>query len=383
MAHRVIASCPATPSWDQLRDRVLATPVGAKLQSEDAERAVGRGPPHRASKLRLFGAKSAETVRVTFYRDSAAWCPYCQKLWIMLEEKQVPYKIELINMRSYGDKPPAFLAKVPRGLLPALELDGKMYTESLEIMAMLDDLFSGPGHRALLPRRDSPAFAKSQQLLQLERSLFSAWCGYVFRPGTSGRAQFDKALQAVESALAENPRVPWFLDFTDGPSLVDLQYVSHVERMLASVPYWKGYDFRGSYPHIDKWLTAFEQRPAYMATKSDWYSHIKDIPPQYGPGIPVPAAAAFSAALDGADAAWHLPLPPMATSVSTFLASALLRIAKEHGSVQLNVGQVDEDGRYTGEFYTFALAGFIRNRGESDACLNRLLFEKSLLTFSK
>ncbi|CAE8612697.1 unnamed protein product [Polarella glacialis] len=57
--------------------------------------------------------------------------------------------------------------------------------------------------------------------------------------------------------------------------------------------------------------------------------------------------------------------------------------AKEHGSVQLNVGQVDEDGRYTGEFYTFALAGFIRNRGESDACLNRLLFEKSLLTFSK
>ena len=39
--------------------------------------------------------------------------------------------------------------------------------------------------------------------------------------------------------------------------------------------------------------------------------------------------------------------------------------------MQLNVGQVDENGRYTGEFYTFAIAGFIRSRGEGDACLNR------------
>ena len=57
--------------------------------------------------------------------------------------------------------------------------------------------------------------------------------------------------------------------------------------------------------------------------------------------------------------------------------------AKDHGSVQLNVGQVDESGRYTGEFYIFALAGFIRLRGESDACLDRLPHERGLLTFSK
>ena len=42
---------------------------------------------------------------MTLYRDHAAWCPYCQKVWMMLEEKQIPYRIERINMRSYGDKP--------------------------------------------------------------------------------------------------------------------------------------------------------------------------------------------------------------------------------------------------------------------------------------
>merc|ERR1719152_372845 len=64
-------------------------------------------------------------------------------------------------------------------------------------------------------------------------------------------------------------------------------------------------------------------------------------------------------------------------------ATNRLIAAKEHGSMQLNVGQVDEAGRYTGEFYTFAIAGFIHSRGEGDACLNRLLHEKGLLTFAK
>ena len=57
--------------------------------------------------------------------------------------------------------------------------------------------------------------------------------------------------------------------------------------------------------------------------------------------------------------------------------------AKEHGAVQMNIAQVDEEGRYSGEFFTVSLAGFIRQRGESDACLNRLLYEKGMLTFSK
>jgi hypothetical protein len=35
-----------------------------------------------------------------------------------------------INMRCYGDKPPSFLSKVPSGLLPVLELDGRVVTES-------------------------------------------------------------------------------------------------------------------------------------------------------------------------------------------------------------------------------------------------------------
>ena len=63
---------------------------------------------------------------------------------------------------------------------------------------------------------------------------------------------------------------------------MDWQYVSHVERMNASVLYWKGLQIRGSgrWPAIDAWFDAFEERPAYLATKSDYYTHVRDIPPQ-------------------------------------------------------------------------------------------------------
>lgn len=45
--------------------------------------------------------------------------------------------------------------------------------------------------------------------------------------------------------------------------------------------------------------------------------------------------------------------------------------------------QVDESGRYTGEYTTVALSGAVRQRGESDACMNRLMHEKKILSFSK
>ena len=46
--------------------------------------------------------------------------------------------------------------------------------------------------------------------------------------------------------------------------------------------------------------------------------------------------------------------------------------AKDHASVQISVGKVDENGRYTGDNQVYALCGFVRAMGESDDCMNRL-----------
>ena len=49
-------------------------------------------------------------------------------------------------MRSYGDKPQSFLSKVPGGLLPVVELDGTLHTESLDIMMLLEQARPPPAH---------------------------------------------------------------------------------------------------------------------------------------------------------------------------------------------------------------------------------------------
>jgi small subunit ribosomal protein S21e len=48
--------------------------------------------------------------------------------------------------------------------------------------------------------------------------------------------------------------------------------------------------------------------------------------------------------------------------VLVYRSSATNRIitAKDHASVQINIGHVDENGLYDGRFTTFALSGFIR-----------------------
>lgn len=204
----------------------------------------------------------------------------------MLEEKQIPYRVEKINMRSYGDKPSSYLAKVPSGLLPAISLDGELMTESLSIMQTLEAAFPEP--RRMLPDRESPEFQEAVRLLNLERELFRWWCQFVFRSGDSSRGALEKTLDEVNSALASSPG-PWFLPSSasedeaangspdDGFSLVDLTYVPHLERMAASTAYWKGLQLRGNerWPSINRWFEALEMRPAYMAGKSDFYTHVK------------------------------------------------------------------------------------------------------------
>ncbi|MCJ1281150.1 40S ribosomal protein S21 [Xylographa opegraphella] len=53
--------------------------------------------------------------------------------------------------------------------------------------------------------------------------------------------------------------------------------------------------------------------------------------------------------------------------------------AKDHASVQISVGKVDENGRYTGENQVYAMCGFVRAMGESDDSLNRLAQRDGLL----
>lgn len=233
------------------------------------------GPTNAQSRLRLFGQPES-TVRVTLYRDHHAWCPYCQKIWLWLEEKQIPYRIEKVTMFCYGEKESWYKRKVPSGMLPALELDGRIITESDDILMALERAYGALGAGML--------DATVLPLRQLERLLFRAWCGWLCYPASSSRheqrnrEQFEAVVAKVEAALASTPG-PYFLaDF----GTADLIFTPYVERMNASLYYYKGYSMRAENPRLADWFAAMESRSTYRGTQSDFHTHVHDLPPQMG-----------------------------------------------------------------------------------------------------
>lgn len=233
------------------------------------------GPTNAQSRLRLFGQTEAD-IRVILYRDNHAWCPYCQKIWLWLEEKQIPYRIEKVTMFCYGEKESWYKRKVPSGMLPAIELDGHIITESDDILIALEGIYGplglGMENPAVIPLR------------RLERLLFRAWCSWLCYPASSARVeqhnrnQFINIFTQVEAALASTPG-PYFLEEF---GTADVIFTPYVERMNASLYYYKGYSMREENPHFANWFAAMESRPTYRGTQSDFHTHVHDLPPQMG-----------------------------------------------------------------------------------------------------
>ncbi len=233
------------------------------------------GATNSQSTLRLFGQTEAD-IRVTLFRDNHAWCPYCQKIWLWLEEKQIPYRIQKVTMFCYGKKESWYKRIVPSGMLPTVELDGQIITESDDILIALEKAFGvlylGMHDPQVMPLR------------RLERLLFRAWCSWLcYRaifPGQEkgNRQQFIETVAMVEQALANTPGAYFLPEF----STADVIFTPYVERMNASLYYYKGYSLREENPRLSAWFDAMETRSTYRGTQSDFHTHVHDLPPQMG-----------------------------------------------------------------------------------------------------
>jgi len=244
------------------------------------------------------------------YRDHASWCPYCQKVWMTLEEKRIPYKVEKINMRCYGEKPASFNRLQPSGAIPVAIIDGKVYNQSNDIIYTLESTFSTPAaggdpdkHKPLLPPQDDTELRMTaSRLLKLERTLFSAWM-YWLTGSERSKGNFINVLQEVEKELTSSKGGDFFL----GPdvSLVDFMFAPFLERTAASMMFFKGYQIRVAkgakteYPAINKWFDAMETLSSYTLTKSDYYTHSWDLPPQLGGCISEKDGEPYERAING------------------------------------------------------------------------------------
>ena len=258
-------------TWDDLN----------KFEIDDLDRVNGFNNSY--ADLRLFG-QTENDVMVTLYRDRHSWCPYCQKIWLWLEYKRIPYRVKKINMFCYGQKETWFLDKVRSGKLPAIEFKGQIVTESDDIVAFLENEFGALG-----------SFITSSHLKktkELERGIFRAWCNWLCRESFNfidnrfRKKRFKESISKFDEILGESES--GFIDPAEStsselvPGIGDLIFIPYMERMNASLSYYKGFNLRSNYRYIDKWLTLFEGTSTYRGTQGDFHTHSHDLPPQMG-----------------------------------------------------------------------------------------------------
>jgi glutathione S-transferase len=255
-------------------------------------------------------------------------------------------------------------------------------------MGFLEDNYaSSKGYKRMVPsQKEQPDhYQRYRKLMGLERELFSWWCTLVFRPeqpnpnggggnpaaslmgkllgksdgNTDGDGDDDyvsgsmrsflRCMETVDDQLTAT-KGPYFLDYADHPTMIDFVFASHIERMLASCAYWKGMDLRdpSAYPRLGgvrAWMDALEKHEYYLAFKSDYYTHVKDIPPQYGPGSNgvsrFSKIEAFQANLEGRGNAWKLPLEDDEVLQPLYRGIPLPKCVLEAAGIS-----ADDDGSY-------------------------------------
>ena len=116
-------------SWEKI-DNHLTSVETISERSAVTLAELGRGDSNHRADLRLFDAPENFIPEVILYRDTAGWCPYCEKVWFYLEEKRIPYKVIKVPMRCYGEKPRSFLSINPSGGIPVANIRGSIITES-------------------------------------------------------------------------------------------------------------------------------------------------------------------------------------------------------------------------------------------------------------
>lgn len=168
-----------------------------------------------------------------YFRSSSAY-----RLRIALNLKGVAHDFTSVHLRRGGgeQKSPAFRALNPQALVPALEADGLVLTQSLAIVEWLDEAYPDP---ALLPadkdlRAQVRAFAQViacdvhplqnlrvldylEQQFGADQAVKDAWC----------QRWIGDGLEACEALLAKQTHGGAFC-FGDTPGLADICLVPQV-----------------------------------------------------------------------------------------------------------------------------------------------------------
>lgn len=227
-----------------------------------------------------------------------AWSSTCsQKVRLCLAEKGLAYEGRVLDLRRFEQLSPAFLALNPDGMVPVLEHEGLVLTESTVINDYLDDRFPhpplrpadpagrariglwnrlvdevaspaikapsfarnlGPALRATEPAALDAALARMPDPMVARRWRLAAREGFAAEELAYAHARLRRVLARMEAALAT---APWLAGAA--PTLADLNMAPFILRLAE----FEEHDLPRDWPRCRDWLDRLAARPAFAAAR--------------------------------------------------------------------------------------------------------------------
>lgn len=205
----------------------------------------------------------------------AGWfCPFVQRAWIVLEEKNIPY--QYIEVNPYH-KPQSLLALNPRGLVPTLQYQNKPLYESTVLCEFLEDAF--PGHTPQLLPRDPYERARTRIWADFVTSrVIPGFHRFLQHQGEEGlgekRGEFLGYLK--EFAKEMDGEGPYFLgkefsliDVVIAPWVLRLWVFDHLKGGVGIPQKGRGGEDEAVWGRWRSWMRAVEGRESVVRTTSE------------------------------------------------------------------------------------------------------------------
>lgn len=193
-------------------------------------------------------------------------CPYVQRARIVLAEKNIPHRIEFIDL---ADKPDWFLKISPLGKVPVLCVDGRPLFESAVIAEYLDETSPGSLHPL-------DAFEKARNRAWIEfASATLAAIAVFYRANdreslSSATASLRERFVRLEDELGDGP---WFNGRAF--SLVDAAF-GPVFRYFEVIGVYGHFGFFDGLTRVNAWRDALRNRPSVRgAVVEDYHERLR------------------------------------------------------------------------------------------------------------
>ncbi|KAL7545985.1 hypothetical protein ACHAWF_009332 [Thalassiosira exigua] len=221
---------------------------------------------------------------VTLYRDTNGWCPFCERVWLVLRAKGIPYEEQLVSLQN---KPDWYKALVPTTLVPAVlfhepvdeggddtkKNERRIVWESEDILKALEEEF--PESPRMV--HDTPEY---EAAVRMNNDMNVAGFNFIYAGRNNTLTEEDKKnrkieflaeLDRLEEALARQQKQSSTRADDGGGgcfrlgvfSAVDSLMIPTLERWRYQLPLTVELDILEGRPALSKWFEAMDSYEPY------------------------------------------------------------------------------------------------------------------------